>query len=94
VSLIVNVVGSKEDYSKWKPANMQHYKTVQEVATLVKRDRSRLMQLERAGVIAKPVMVKVGRLRVRLYSPQEVAKIIKHFENPERQKHNGRRRRR
>lgn len=77
---MVNVVGSKDDFSRWKPPTMQDHLTAQEVATLVGRTKSRIMQLERAGVIGKPVMVKVGRLRVRLYSPKEAAKIKKHFE--------------
>jgi G:T-mismatch repair DNA endonuclease (very short patch repair protein) len=78
--LIVNVVGSTDDFSRWKPDHMKDHFTMAEVARAVKRDKSRIQQLEREGVIAKPVMVKVGRLRVRLYSSAEVAKIKAHFE--------------
>lgn len=78
---MVNVVGSTDDFDRWKPDNMRDHLTTVEVARLVGRDKSRIMQLERAGVLPKPVMVKVGMLKVRLYSPKEVAKIRKHFEN-------------
>lgn len=94
MSPIVNVVGSKDNYQRWKPDNLRHYKTMAELCAVVERDRSRIFQLERAGVIPKPIMVKVGRHRVRLYSPEEVAAIKRHFQDPERQKHNGGRRKR
>lgn len=50
------------------------------MADLAKRDKSRLLQLEKAGVLAAPIRVKVGRHQVRLYSPEEAAKIVAHFE--------------
>ena len=89
---MVNVVGSKDNYQRWKPDNLKHYKTMAELCAIVERDRSRIIQLERAKIIARPIMVKVGRLKVRLYSPEEVHAIQKHFEDPERQKHNSMRR--
>lgn len=77
---MVNVVGSKDDYRRWKPPTMRHYKTMSELCDEVGRSISRIKQLEKAGAIPAPVRVKVGELNVRLYSPKEVAKIKKHFE--------------
>lgn len=78
---MVNVVGSKDDYSRWKPDNLKDHKTVQELADLVGRHRSRIYQLEKQGHIGAPIRVKVGMLQVRLYSPAECAKIQEHFKN-------------
>lgn len=80
-SNVVNVVGSKDDSSRWKPDNLLDHLTAGEVGMKVGRTKTRILQLERAGVFPKPIMVKVGRLRVRLYSPEEVAKIDEHFKN-------------
>ena len=77
---MVNVVGSRDDYSRWKPANMLDHKTVQELADLVSRSVSSIYKAERQGRIPKPVRVKAGRLRVRLYSPAECDKIKAHFD--------------
>lgn len=74
-----NVVGSRDDYSRWKPKKYRHFLTRQEVATLVDRDRKRLTQLESVGTIPAPIRVKVGRHQVRLYSPAEVKKIVDYF---------------
>lgn len=76
---MVNVVGSRDDYSRWKPEGFERYLTVQELADLVKRHRSRIYQLEKKGIIGAPIRVQVGELQVRLYSPQECAKIKEHF---------------
>ena len=78
---MVNVVGSKDDYSRWKPAGFKKHKTIQEVATLVQRSTDRIKQLEKLGRLPKPIRVKVGRLKVRLYSPEEVKVIKVHFKN-------------
>ena len=77
---MVNVVGSRDNYDRWKPASMRNHKTVQELADLVSRSTSSIYKAERQGRIPKPVRVKVGRLKVRLYSPEECAKIKQHFD--------------
>ena len=78
---MVNVVGSHDDFNRWKPKNMRDYLTMTELCREVDRTRSRIKQLEAEGVLAAPVRVKVGELSVRLYSPREVAKIKTHFKN-------------
>jgi len=78
---MVNVVGSKDNYSRWKPAKYKHYLTMAELCARVNRSRDRIKQLEKQGVLAAPIRVKVGELRVRLYSPKEAAKIEEHFRN-------------
>lgn len=67
------------DPQRWKPAQYKHYLTMGEVAEKVGRDRSRIRRLETAGKIAVPIRVKVGRTSVRLYSPEEVAIIVRLF---------------
>jgi hypothetical protein len=74
-------VGAKDDSSRWKPEQYKHYLTLGEVAEIVSRDRSRIRRLESAGRIAAPIRVKVGRIKVRLYSPEEVAIIVTLFKN-------------
>lgn len=91
---MVNVVGSRDNYDRWKPDELANHKTIQEVADIVKRSTDRIKQLEKKGVLPKPIRVKVGRLQVRLYSPSEVEKIEQHFKNPERQKHAAKKKRR
>lgn len=78
---MVNVVGSRDKYDRWKPKGFEDYLTVNEVVTIIKRDRRRLTQLEKAGKLPRPVRVKVGRLQVRLYSPEEVKQIKAYFKN-------------
>jgi hypothetical protein len=76
---MVNVVGSRDDYSRWKPKGFEKHLTVQELADLVGRHRSRIYQLEKKKIIGAPIRVNVGELQVRLYSPEECAKIKQHF---------------
>lgn len=76
---MVNIVGSTDNFDRWKPKDKLDWLTLSELARLVSRDTSRIRQLEREGVIAAPIRVKVGRLRVRLYSPAEARKIEQHF---------------
>src|SRR4051812_12670244 len=78
--LMVNRIGKSDNFNRWKPATMRNYLTMTELSRRVGRDRSRIKQLERAGVIPKPIRVKVGELQVRLYSPADVRKIERHFE--------------
>jgi hypothetical protein len=72
-------VGQRDKYERWKPEGFEDYMTITELATIVNRDRSRIVQLEREGVIPAPIRVKVGRLRVRLYSLAEVRTIEEWF---------------
>lgn len=78
---MVNVVGSKDNYDRLKPEGFRSFLTVAEVCAIVNRDRRRLTQLEKKGRIPSPIRVKIGRLRVRLYSPEEVKEIQRYFEN-------------
>jgi len=78
---MVNVVGSRDDYSRWKPEGFEDYFTTAELCRAVRRDRSRIFRYEKEGLIPSPVRVKVGRLKVRLYSPQEVRQIADFFKN-------------
>lgn len=76
---MVNIVGSRDDPARWKPPTMRNFLTIGELADAVERTTNRIRTLEREGVLPKPVRVKVGRLRVRLYSPQEVRQVKAHF---------------
>lgn len=89
---MVNVVGSKDNYDRFKPDGFEKYKTMAEVCAVVNRDRRRITQLEKAGKLPKPVRVKVGRLSVRLYDAKQVRTIKRYFEtakpgNPSNRKH-------
>jgi hypothetical protein len=77
--MMVNIVGSKDDYNRFKPDGMEDHLTVAEVCAIVKRHPTRIKQLEKAGVLPKPIRVKVGRLQVRLYTSQQGKKIEQHF---------------
>jgi len=70
-----------DPFSRIKPKGFEDYLTVMEVARLVKRDRSALARAEKRGKLPRPIRVKVGRLQVRLYSPEEVEQVIEHFKN-------------
>lgn len=70
-----------DDYSRWKPEGFKDYLTLGELCAIVKRDPSRIIQLEKVGKIAAPIRVKVGRLSVRLYTADEAATIGRHFES-------------
>lgn len=78
---MVNVVGSKDNYQRWKPDKYKNYLTMAELCAKVQRDRRRITQLEKASVLPAPIRVNVGRLKVRLYSPEQVKLIVKHFKN-------------
>jgi hypothetical protein len=73
--------GQPDDSERWKPKGLRDHLTINEVAKKVGRDTSRIRQLEKGGKIPAPIRVRVGRLRVRLYSEQEAAKIAEHFKN-------------
>lgn len=76
---MVNVVGSKDNYDRFKPEGYEKHLTMAEVCAVVNRDRRRITQLEAQGKLPKPVRVKVGRLRVRLYDKKQVAVIQRYF---------------
>lgn len=78
---LVNVVGSRQDNSILKPKGFEKYLTIGELCREVDRTRDRILQLERAGRLPKPIRSKVGRLRIRLYSPEDVRAIKRHFKN-------------
>lgn len=77
---MVNVVGAKDDPARWKPPGYEDHFTVGEVATFVGRSKERIYKAEREKQIAAPIRVRIGRLRVRLYSKQERAKIKRYFD--------------
>ena len=79
-------VGARDNPERWKPEGFEHYLTMAELCDVVKRDRSRIYKAEREAakgniMFPVPIRVKVGRLRVRLYSPEEVDKIKQWFKN-------------
>lgn len=76
---MINIVGSHDDPSKWKPKGFENYLTINELCQVVNRTRSRIQQLERQGRILAPIRVKIGRLSVRLYSPEDVEQLKHHF---------------
>lgn len=70
-----------DPFGRVKPKGFEDYLTVMEVARIINRDRSALARLEKKGKLPKPIRVKVGRLQVRLYSPEEVEQIVEYFKN-------------
>lgn len=69
-----------DHYAPFKVKEKRGYITLGELAKIVGRDRSRICQLELAGVLPAPIRGRSGRLRVRLYSPAQVRKIVAYFE--------------
>lgn len=74
-----NLAGSKDDAKRWKPEGFEKYLTISELARLVNRDVTRLRALDYQGILPKPARAKVGRLSVRLYSPEVVRQISAYF---------------
>jgi hypothetical protein len=54
-----------------KPKKFQNYLTISELSRFVKRDVSRIRQLEKEDRIPKAIRVKRGQNRVRLWSPEQ-----------------------
>lgn len=77
--MMVNVVGSKDNYQRWKPDKYKDYLTMAELCAIVRRDRRRIVQLEKTNVLPAPIRVKVGKLSVRLYSLEQARQIEEHF---------------
>lgn len=70
----------KKDLSWIKPAKFAHWKTIGELASALQIDPRTLKRLEQAGTIPEPQRVNRGRLRIRLYSPEneeEIKQILK-----------------
>lgn len=61
--------------SRFKPEGYEHYLTISELALEVDREVSWIKQLERKDRLPAPTRVKVGKLSVRLYSPEMVDEI-------------------
>jgi len=59
-----------------KPKKFRDYYTIAELARFVKRDPSRIRQLERQGRIPKAARVKRGQNQVRLWSPDQAREIL------------------
>ena len=79
-------VGQRDKSERWKPEGFEHYLTMAELCRAVKRDPSRVRRAEQAAkrgeiVFPSPIRVKVGKLRVRLYSPEEVEEVREWFRN-------------
>jgi DNA-binding transcriptional MerR regulator len=58
-----------------KPNKFKDHMTIAELARFVRRDPSRIRQLERAGRIPKAVRVTRGENEVRLWSPAQCDEI-------------------
>jgi len=67
------------DMSFLKPARFSDHMTVVEVSRAVRRDPSRIRELERAGRIPKAQRVQRGTQAVRLWSPAQVEEIREIF---------------
>lgn len=61
--------------SRFKPKGYEHYLTISELSKEVDRETSWIKQLERQDRLPAPIRVKVGKLSVRLYSPEMVEEI-------------------
>lgn len=69
----------RDSTDRMKPKGFEDYSTISEVAALVNRSVHRIKMLERQKILPAPIRVPFGKLKVRLYSPEQVAKIDAHF---------------
>lgn len=85
----VRVRTKMKDVSSLKPERFQNHLTLTEVVRLVKRDPSWIKRLEREGRI--PKAARFGKLRTRLWSPDQVKEIQNVIANsrPGRPRKNG-----
>lgn len=74
------LAGGSADFNLYKPEGFKDYLTRHELCELVDRDRTRIRELERKGKLPLPIRVKVGKVMVRLYSPEHVANVVAFFE--------------
>ena len=65
----------RQGVSRFKPKGYEHYLTIAELSKEVGRETSWIKQLERKDRLPAPNRVKVGKLSVRLYSPEMVEEI-------------------
>lgn len=65
----------ERDMSYLKPPKFRNHVTITELSRIVKRDISRLRQLERDDRIPKATRVERGTLQIRLWSPEQVEEI-------------------
>ena len=63
------------DLAFLKPKKFQDHKTISELSRFIKRDISRIRQLEREGRIPKAIRVPRGQNEVRLWSPEQCDEI-------------------
>lgn len=64
-----------KDMAFVKPEGREDYMTLVEVCAMLKRDPSWIRQLEKEGRIPKAHRVRMGTLRIRLWSPRQVEEI-------------------
>jgi hypothetical protein len=69
------------DVSWIKPEAFQDHFTIHEVAREVNKDPTWIRRLEARGRLPKAARVQVGKLAVRLWSPDQVTEIAEIFEN-------------
>jgi DNA-binding transcriptional MerR regulator len=62
-----------------KPPKFAHYLTLGELSVKIGRDPSRIRALEREGRLPEAKRAQVGKLPVRLYSPEQVVEIERIF---------------
>lgn len=65
----------KRDVSRIKPNGFEQYLTISELSRAVNKDVSWIRRLESEDRIPKASRVKMGRLQVRLWSPDQVVEI-------------------
>jgi hypothetical protein len=58
-----------------KPKKFRNHMTIAELARYVKRDPSRIRQLEKQDRIPKAIRITRGELEIRLWSPEQCEEI-------------------
>lgn len=74
----------RRDPEYFKAKNFKDYLTLKELAIFVKRDPSRIRDMEKRGLIVSPARVKRGEITVRMYSPLQAQEIKRFFETLKR----------
>lgn len=65
---------------QFKPKKYKDYLSRKELAVFVHRDPRTIIRAEKSGLIPIPARVTRGKLRIRLYSPQQAEEIKVFFE--------------
>lgn len=65
----------------FKPTKFQDYLTLGELETVTGKDRSWIRKLEREGRLPKAKRHKIGALKIRLYSKEDVEFIQQYFKD-------------